>query len=141
MSTTPAPNVRPPEPSRTVLVTGGAGFLGSRVVELLSETTKNRVLAVDVVENARSEELAHLPGVQFRALDLRNVEALEPVVTEADAIVHLAAVRTQAAKARPKDAHDVNVGTTYDLLSLATRHGHTRFVFCLLYTSPSPRDS
>jgi UDP-glucose 4-epimerase len=129
MSTTPAPNVRPPEPSRTVLVTGGAGFLGSRVVELLSETTKNRVLAVDVVENARSEELAHLPGVQFRALDLRNVEALEPVVTEADAIVHLAAVRTQAAKARPKDAHDVNVGTTYDLLSLATRHGHARFVF------------
>ncbi len=113
----------------TVLVTGGAGFLGSRVVELLSDTTDHRVIALDVVENPRSQELAQLPNVEFRAMDLRDVDALDEVVADADAIAHLAAVRTQAAKARPKDAHDVNVGTTYDLLSLATQHEHSRFVF------------
>ena len=57
------------------------------------------------------------------------MDALDPLVAKADAIVHLAAIRTQAAKVRPKDAHDVNVGVTYDLLSLATEHGLARFVF------------
>ena len=45
--------------SQTVLVTGGAGFLGSRVVELIAETTDHRVIAVDVVENPRSHEIGH----------------------------------------------------------------------------------
>jgi UDP-glucose 4-epimerase len=114
---------------KKVLVTGGAGFLGSRVVELMAGTTRHHAIALDVVESPRSLELAQLPNVEFRAMDLRDTDSLESVVSEADAIVHLAAVRTQASKARPKDAHDVNVGVTYDLLSLATRHGTGRFVF------------
>ena len=129
MPAAPSPETGTPTRPLTVLVTGGAGFLGSRVVELLSESTDHRIIAVDVVENPRSKELAQLPNVEFRALDLRDADALDPVVANADAIVHLAAVRTEASKARPKDAHDVNVGTTYDLLSLATQHGHERFVF------------
>jgi UDP-glucose 4-epimerase len=116
-------------PRKTVLVTGGAGFLGSRVVELVAGTTRHRVIAMDVVESPRSRQLAQLPNVDFRAMDLRDTDSLEAVVSQSDAIVHLAAVRTEAAKTRPKDAHDVNVGTTYDLLSLATRHRTERFVF------------
>ncbi len=120
---------RAPNGPMTVLVTGGAGFVGSRVVEVLAGTTNHRVIAVDVVESARSRELAQLPRVEFRPMDLRDTDALESVVSATDSIVHLAAVRTQASKARPKDAHDINVGTTYDLLSLAARHGVKRFVF------------
>jgi nucleoside-diphosphate-sugar epimerase len=116
-------------PPMTVLVTGAAGFVGSRVVELLAQTTDNLVVALDVVENPRAREIAALPNVEFLANDLRNTEFLEAAVSRSDAIVHLAAVRTQASKARPKDAHDINVGVTYDLLSLATRHGVGRFVF------------
>jgi nucleoside-diphosphate-sugar epimerase len=116
-------------PPMTVLVTGAAGFVGSRVVELLAQTTNNRVVALDVVENPRSRQLAALPNVEFLANDLRDTDFLESAVARSDAIVHLAAVRTQASKARPKDAHDINVGVTYDLLSLATRHGVGRFVF------------
>jgi nucleoside-diphosphate-sugar epimerase len=113
----------------TVLVTGAAGFVGSRVVELLAGTTNNRVVALDIVENPRSRELATLPNVEFLANDLRDTDFLESAVSRSDAVIHLAAVRTQAAKARPKDAHDINVGVTYDLLSLSTRHGLGRFVF------------
>ncbi|TDO51675.1 UDP-glucose 4-epimerase [Kribbella sp. VKM Ac-2527] len=119
-----------PDPvTARVLVTGAAGFVGSRVVEMLAGTTDHRVIALDVVESPRLCELASLPAVDFRAMDLRDTDALESVVSETDAIVHLAAVRTQAAKKRPKDAHDINVGTTYDLLSAATKHGVRRFVF------------
>ncbi len=113
----------------TVLVTGAGGFVGSRVVELLARTTDHHILALDVVETPRGREVAALPNVTLRVTDLRDTEALGDIVRESDAIVHLAAVRTQASKERPRDAHDVNVGTTYDLLSLATRHGVKRFVF------------
>lgn len=140
MSPAPSPDTASDARPLTVLVTGGAGFVGSRVVELLSETTDHRVIALDVAQNARSEEISRLPNVEFHAADLRDVDALDPIVGEADAIVHLAAVRTQAAAARPKDAHDVNVGTTYDLLTLATRHGHSRFVFGSTNTLYGPYD-
>jgi UDP-glucose 4-epimerase len=113
----------------TVLVTGAAGFVGSRVVELLAQTTNNRVVALDIVENPRSRELAALPNVEFLANDLRDTDFLESAVSRSDAVIHLAAVRTQASRARPKDAHDINVGVTYDLLSLSTRHALRRFVF------------
>ncbi len=114
----------------TVLVTGGAGFVATRFIEMLAqEPLAYNVLAVDVVESPRSRELAQLPQVEFMAVDLRDTEVLSPLVARADAIVHLAAVRTQASKARPKDAHDINVGTTYDLLTLAAEHHTRRFVF------------
>ena len=113
---------------KTVIVTGGAGFVGSRAVELLATSAK-RVVALDVVESPRARELTQLPNVDFRTVDLRDLGAVEPIVAESDAIIHLAAVRSQASKARPKDAHDINVGCTYDLLSLCARHGVERFVF------------
>ena len=42
---------------------------------------------------------------------------------------HLAAVRGQASVAHPRDSHDVNVGATFDLVSLAARHHLRRFVY------------
>ncbi len=113
----------------TILVTGAAGFVGSRTVEFLASRTDHRVLAIDVAENPRSAELSRLTPVEFQTMDLRDIAGLEALVAASDAIVHLAAVRTKASKAQPRIAHDVNVGSTYDLLSLATEHQVSRFVF------------
>jgi UDP-glucose 4-epimerase len=114
---------------RPVVVTGAAGFLGSHVVELLSGTGEYEVIATDVAGSARSEALAALPGVHFHAADLRDTPTIETLVRGADSIVHLAAVRGVAAAARPRDAIDVNVGVTFDLVSLADRHQLRRFVY------------
>jgi UDP-glucose 4-epimerase len=111
-----------------VLVTGAAGFLGSHVVERLSASGTYDVVATDVVASDRGEALATLQGVDFLEMDLRDTPALEDAVGACDAVVHLAAVRTQAASASPRAAHDVNVGATYDLLSLSARHGVQRLV-------------
>lgn len=112
-----------------VLVTGAGGFVGSRVVELLADRGDTQVIALDVVRTPRGEEVSRLPGVELQVVDLRDFDALESVVSRVQAIIHLAAVRTQASSKRPRDAHDVNVGATYDLLSLAATHGVERFVF------------
>ena len=113
---------------RRVLVTGAAGFLGSHVVEQLSASGAYDVVATDVVAADRAEGLAALDGVEYQAMDLRDTATLEAAVVACDAVIHLAAVRTQAASASPRVAHDVNVGATYDLVSLSARHGVGRLV-------------
>jgi UDP-glucose 4-epimerase len=113
---------------RRVLVTGAAGFLGSHVVEQLSAAGSYDVVATDIGRSDRAAALADLDGVEYLAMDLRDTAALEAAVIASDAVVHLAAVRTQAASASPRDAHDVNVGATYDLLSLSARHRVERLV-------------
>ena len=115
--------------TETVLVTGAAGFVGSRVVELLNHTTSHRVLAIDAVTSERTQELAQLPRVDFHMVDLRDLEALDWLVGQADVIVHLAAVRTKASAASTRDAHEVNLGSTYDLATLAADHSVRRIVF------------
>lgn len=111
-----------------VLVTGATGFLGSHVVERLASSGRYEVHAVDVATGTRADALAALDGVEFTELDLRDTAALDRAVTAADRIVHLVAVRTQAAASRPRSAHEINVDATYDLLSLAARHGIRRVV-------------
>jgi nucleoside-diphosphate-sugar epimerase len=114
---------------RTVVVTGAAGFLGSHVVELLSAAGRFEVIATDVAGSPRSDALAALPGVRFQPADLRDTQALEDLVRAADGIVHLAAVRGKASDAHPRLGLDVNVGATFDLVSLAARHRVRRFVY------------
>jgi UDP-glucose 4-epimerase len=114
---------------RTVVVTGAAGFLGSHVVELMSDAGDIDVIATDVVRSERTEALASLPGVRFQAVDLRDASAVAEILARCDSVVHLAAVRTKAAVARPREAYDINVGASYDLMSLATAHSVRRFIF------------
>lgn len=114
---------------RTVVVTGAAGFLGSYVVEQLSDAGEFEVIATDVVQSQRAEALAALPRVRFQAMDLREEAALEEIVTGADSVIHLAAVRTKAAVANPRIAYDINIGATHDLMALAAKHSVRRFVF------------
>ncbi|MEV6639570.1 NAD(P)-dependent oxidoreductase [Amycolatopsis sp. NPDC051371] len=113
----------------TVLVTGAAGFLGSHVVESLSAAGKFDVLGTDVVRSDRTDALTTLPGVRFHATDLRDESAIDELIRDCDSVVHLAAVRMKASSADPRAAHDINVGATYGLISLAAKHSLRRFVF------------
>ncbi len=111
-----------------VLVTGGAGFVGSKVVELLAEEQR-AVRAVDVVENERSDTLSSLPGVEYHAADLRDRGSVERLLEGVSHIVHLAAVRSKSSDSNPRLSHEVNVDATYDLFAGAARLGVRRIVF------------
>jgi UDP-glucose 4-epimerase len=113
----------------TILVTGAAGFLGSRVVTQLSAAGWHQVIATDVVRSATTEQLAALPGVEFRVLDLRDHAALEGAVADTTHIVHLAAVRSQTSQEQPRLGFEVNVAATHDLMTLAGTHRTKAFVY------------
>ncbi len=119
----------PTSTKETVLVTGASGFLGSHLVEQLSASGRYRVIGVDAARNGRTGIIESLPGVEFRELDLRDRTAVEGCVAEAGSIVHLAALRPKAVDARPREAFEVNVVATYDLIELAADHDVRRIVF------------
>ncbi|MFA1610806.1 NAD-dependent epimerase/dehydratase family protein [Halobellus rubicundus] len=101
-----------------VLVTGGAGFIGSRFVEELAQTDAN-VIAVD---NCFAGEPSLVPeDVRFEHIDIRSAEFRELVRTvEPDAIVHLAAIHyIPYCNEHPEEAFAVNVMGTRNLLAAA----------------------
>ncbi len=103
---------------RPVLVTGAAGFLGSRVVHRLSAAGR-QVIATDIVDGERGKALAELPGVTFAAAELRDGEAVSELVNQCDHLVHLAAMRRRASQQGGQIPFDVNVAATYALLGAA----------------------
>ncbi|MBA3432491.1 MAG: NAD-dependent epimerase/dehydratase family protein [Actinobacteria bacterium] len=107
--------------SRHVLVTGGAGFIGSHLVERLV-TAGDRTSVVDDLSRGRRDWLN--PEVELHELDLRDAGAVERVVGQLspDVVVHLAALHfIPAVEGAPELARDVNVNATTILLdALAT---------------------
>jgi UDP-glucuronate 4-epimerase len=125
---------------KTILVTGGAGFIGSHLVDRLLATTDARVVVVDsfsdfyapAVKRANVREHLANPRYQLVEADIRAFEQLHSVfaATTFDAMVHLAActgVRPSLEQAR--DYEPTNVTGTLHLLELAREFGVKKFVF------------
>jgi nucleoside-diphosphate-sugar epimerase len=106
----------------TALVTGGGGFIGRRVVELLvQEGATVRFLA-----RSKYPEVEAL-GATGLQVDLRDLEALKTAVTGADVVVHVAS-KTDAWG--PRDAFfSTNVGGTQNLLDACRAAGVPRLVY------------
>jgi UDP-glucose 4-epimerase len=102
--------------SRSVFVTGGAGFLGSHLVERLAAAGERTALVDSLVRGRRS--WIH-PDAELHELDIRDGAALRHAVAEAEPeiVVHLAALHfIPAVDGAPELAWDVNVNGTKTLL-------------------------
>ncbi len=109
------------------LVTGGSGFIGSHVVDLLLA----QGWMVSVLDNLSTGLASNLSGnCVFEASDAGDDRVLDRVLPGTDAVFHLAAVSSvQDALQRPLAVHEVNLTMTLKLLEAAGRHGVRRFVF------------
>jgi len=115
-----------------VLVTGGAGFIGSHLVdELVSRGC--RVVVLDNFRSGRMENLTqHLKSDVFRLAegDVRDRKVVGDVMDGVDAVVHLAAlIDVEDSVNNPIETHKVNVTGTLNVLEEAARKGIRRFVF------------
>lgn len=126
------------ERASTLLVTGAAGFIGSRVAEL-ALGDGHRVVGVDNLNDAydvrlkhwRLARLVHLPGFEFRRIDITDRAALDRVFAEGeiDAVVHLAArAGVRQSVEDPWVYLDVNATGTLNVLEMCRRHGVEKFV-------------
>ena len=111
-----------------VLVTGGAGFIGSHIVEALLR----RGHEVEVVDDLSSGNIAHVPsGVRLHRFDICSARSGEVFRHDGfDAVIHCAAqVGVPASMRRPQRDWKVNVLGTARLLEHCRRYQVSKFVF------------
>ena len=112
-----------------VLVTGGAGFIGSHLAErLLSAGDQVRIL--DNLSTGKRENLPQVSAIEFIEGDIRDAQLVNQCVEGMDAVVHLAAVASvQASIDDPVTTHQCNFDGTLNLLEAARRKGIRRFLY------------
>lgn len=114
----------------TYLVTGGAGFIGSNIVDrLLKRGDTVRVL--DDFSTGREENVRHFENdVLLIRGDIRDVDTVDKAVNGVNFILHQAALASVPRSIdNPLLSNDVNVRGTLNLLDAANRHSVERFVY------------
>jgi len=114
-----------------ILVTGGAGYIGSTLVPLLLNAGHS-VRVLDNLSHGGSPLLPAWsnPAFDFCRGDIRNCSAVKSALSGMEAVVHLAAVVGDPACARdPELARSVNLDASFALIEESRRSGVRRFVF------------
>ncbi len=117
---------------RHILVTGGAGFIGSHVCDaLLAEG--HSVRCMDNLATSRLDNIAHLEGLQgfeFVESDIRSAADCAKAVEGVESVVHLAALGSVPRSIRdPLASHATNLTGFLNMLEASRLEGVTRFVY------------
>ncbi|WP_108663658.1 NAD-dependent epimerase/dehydratase family protein [Acuticoccus kandeliae] len=117
---------------KRVLVTGGSGFIGSHIVDLLLSGGVGEVVVIDNMVRGRPQNLSHAMAsgrVRLVEGDVRDAALLASLVDGADTVFHMAALRITHCAAEPDAAMAVMVQATYDLLKACRAHGVRKVVY------------
>jgi UDP-glucose 4-epimerase len=118
----------------TIAVIGGAGFIGSHIVDQLLEERVERVIVVDNFVRGTRENLESAvrdPRVEVREGSILDLPFLEAVMTQSDFAFHLAALWLHECVHHPRDAVDVNALGTFNVIEAA----HAANVGKVIYSS------
>ncbi len=126
--------------SDTVLVVGGAGYIGSMVIaKLLAHGRKVRLLDNLVYGEQSVEQLLSHPDLDFIQGDCRNIQDVVRAMSKVKDVIHLAAIVGDPACAEDeKNAFQINYAATRMMVEIAKGHGVERFIFassCSVYGS------
>jgi nucleoside-diphosphate-sugar epimerase len=112
------------------LVTGGAGFIGSNIVEELLRQGKD-VRVLDDLSTGKEENLEpFMDKIDFQKGDIRSDKDVRKALDGVDFVIHQAALRSVAKSVeRPVPTNDVNVNGTLTLLMMARETGVKRIVY------------
>lgn len=118
-----------------ILVTGGAGYIGSHTVIALIEAGHEPIVVDSLVNAKRSvlDRIGEITGMvpEFHQVDIRDEDALESVVaTGVEAVVHFAGLKAVGESvAHPLDYYDTNVAGSVTLFRVLGRHDIRTVVF------------
>ena len=112
-----------------ILITGGAGYIGSHVLNLLSKQTDHNLFIYDNLSTGRKESV--VAGELIQA-DLEDLETLESVITSKniDAVFHFAgSIVVPESVSNPLKYYKNNTLNTLNLIDLCIKHNINRFIF------------
>lgn len=110
-----------------ILVTGGAGFIGSHLTDALIERG-HKVVVIDNLETGKKENLNS--SAEFHLADIRDYSQIEPIFKNIEYVFHVAALpRIQTAIKDPLPAHHTNTTGTLNVLTAAQKAGVKRLVY------------
>ena len=125
---------------KNLLITGGAGFIGSHLVDRLLTSDVERITVVDDFNDFYDPSIKHYnirehlkdPRYSIHEIDIRNRKALEQVFSgsDFDCVVHLAArAGVRPSLSEPQLYTETNINGTVNLLELARQNNIKQFVF------------
>ncbi|MHB8455397.1 MAG: NAD-dependent epimerase/dehydratase family protein [Acidiferrobacterales bacterium] len=113
-----------------VLVTGGAGFIGSHLADRLLDAGSEVTVLDNLSTGKRGNLSLFAPGLEFVEGDVRDPDTVRQCVRGVDAVVHLAAVASvQASIDDPVATHQTNFDGTLNLLEASRAAGVKRFLY------------
>lgn len=112
---------------KKVVITGGAGFIGSHLADALV-LEKYEVHVVDNLVNGKREDVP--VEARFHELDVRDTEKLTHIFEGAHAVFHLAALpRITYSYDHPAESHEANIDGTFSVLLAAKNAGVGRVIY------------
>ena len=113
---------------KKAVVTGGAGFIGSHIVDALLERG-DEVHVIDNYEGGKHEERIN-PRASYHEVDLRMTDKIQPIMMGADVVFHTAATpRVPYSIEHPVETTDNNITGTVSVLTAAARAKVRRVVY------------
>lgn len=113
------------------LVTGGAGFIGSHLVEFLSKS--GQVVIIDDLSTGKMVNLEPIrdpENVNLHKADIRRMEAIKPLFKDVDFVFHLAALADVPSSVRdPITSNQINVDGTLNVLAASRDEGVRKVVY------------
>ena len=119
---------------KRILVVGGAGFIGSHIVDQLLATDVKEVIVYDNFSRGTHANLRKaLADPRCKVFsdggDILHVDILSKAMEKIDGVFHLAAVWLLQCHEYPRTAFDVNVTGTFNVIEAAIKHGVKRVVY------------
>ena len=116
---------------KKVVVTGGAGFIGSALVRGLLSDGVEHIIAIDNLITGKKKNLTGiLEKIEYHEIDIRDYQALEQSFTGVDTVFHQAAIPAVPRSIHePELTHDVNVNGTFNVFLAAQRQGVRRVIY------------
>ena len=136
---------------KKVLITGGAGFIGSQIAEILMDEKVEEIVCLDNMERGSKKNLeiaAAAGNLRLVEGDIRDRDLLDSLVADADLVFHMAALRITQCAAEPEHAFEVMARATFELLQMCVVHkvekvvtASSASIFGLADQFPSPESA